>query len=119
MSREAVVQYTLVERRMTITVTSRDGVPIRLTDERWAHIVEQHAELAGMRQDVLEALANAERVLAGQAGERLAIQAHAPGQFLVVVYREIDSSDGFILTAFLTKRTAWMERRHSIWPPKS
>ena len=104
---------------MTITVVSRSGVPIRLTDERWAHIVEEHAELAGMRQEVLGALTGAERVLAGQAGELLAVWAHTPGKFLVVVYREIDSSDGFIVTAFLTKRIAWMERRQSIWPPKS
>ncbi len=31
---------------MTHSVSSRNEVPIRLTDERWAHIVEEHAELA-------------------------------------------------------------------------
>ena len=104
---------------MTLTVSSRGGIPIRLTDERWAHIVEEHSELAGMRQEGLEAVADAERVLAGQAGERLAIRAHEPGKFLVVVYREIGPADGFILTAFLTRRVAWMQRRQWLWPPKS
>ena len=45
---------------------SRAGVPIRLTDERWAHIVEEHAELAGMREDVLEAVAETDRVVGGR-----------------------------------------------------
>ncbi len=30
-------------------VVSPHGVHIRLTDERWAHITEEHSELAGMR----------------------------------------------------------------------
>jgi hypothetical protein len=38
---------------MTITVVSRGGIQIRLTDERWSHIVEEHCELAGMREEVL------------------------------------------------------------------
>ena len=38
-------------------VLSKNGVPIRLTDERWAHITEEHCELAGMRLEVLEAVA--------------------------------------------------------------
>jgi uncharacterized protein YuzE len=29
-------------------VLSKNGIQIRLTDERWAHIVEEHCELAGM-----------------------------------------------------------------------
>lgn len=39
---------------MTDLVASVHGVPIRLTDERWSHVVEEHTELAGMRLDVLE-----------------------------------------------------------------
>jgi hypothetical protein len=53
---------------MTDSVLSRAGVPIRLTDERWRHIIEGHAELTGMRDEVLAAVAHADRVVAG--GER-------------------------------------------------
>jgi len=28
-------------------VTSQNNLPIRLTEERWAHIIEEHAELGG------------------------------------------------------------------------
>ena len=34
---------------MATTVKSKNGVRIRLTDERWAHITEEHCELAGLR----------------------------------------------------------------------
>ena len=45
------------------TVLSKNGLPIRLTHERWAHIAEEHAELAGFRYEVLETIANPERIV--------------------------------------------------------
>lgn len=39
-------------------VLSANGVLIRLTDERWAHITEEHCELAGLRLEVIETVAN-------------------------------------------------------------
>jgi hypothetical protein len=56
------------------TVPSKRGVPIRLTDERWAHVTEEHAELAGMRREVLSTVEDPERILLGHAGEHLAIR---------------------------------------------
>ena len=35
---------------------SRNGVPIRLTDERWFHIVENHDDLAGYYDEVLQTI---------------------------------------------------------------
>jgi len=52
---------------MTASVTSKHGVAIRLTDERWAHVTEEHCELAGLRAEVLETVAEPTRVLAGVA----------------------------------------------------
>ncbi len=101
---------------MTLTVQSRGGVPIRLTAERWAHIVEEHCELAGMREDVLEAVAAPERVLAGRAGELFALRMVETGKALVVVYREASPDDGFVITAFVTRRLESLERRKQIWP---
>ena len=95
---------------------SPKGTPIRLPDERWAHVLQQHGELAEMRLDVLEAVANPERVVAGGAGELLAIREHQRGKWLVVAYRELGSDDGFVITAFLTSKTASLERRRQLWP---
>lgn len=104
---------------MTLGALSRNGVHIRLTDERWSHIVEEHCELAGMREDVLDTVATCERVVAGKHEELLAVRSVEPGKALVVVYREVDVADGFIITAFMTKRLVSLDRRIQVWPPQS
>lgn len=100
---------------MLYKVLSKRGVPIRLTDERWAHITEEHCELAGLRLDILETVANPSRILAGYKDELLAVREINPGKHLVVVYREM-ASDGFIVTAFLTTRSKSLDRREQVWP---
>ncbi len=100
---------------MLDTVLSQNKIPIRLTDERWAHITEEHCELAGMRLEVLEAIEKPSRILAGGEGELLAIQETEKGKFLVVVYRELNNG-GFIITAFLARRIKSLNRRKQIWP---
>jgi len=87
--------------KMSRSVQSQNGIPIRLTDERWLHITEEHAELAGMLLETLETIVNPCKILAGREGELLAVREIEKGKFLVVVYREL-SNDGFVITAFLT-----------------
>jgi hypothetical protein len=96
-------------------IQSVNKVPIRLTDERWAHITEEHCELAGLRLEVLETVANPERVLAGGEEEFLAVRELSPGKHLVAVYREL-AADGFIITAFLTSKIKALEKRKQLWP---
>jgi len=98
-------------------VTSKSGVPIRLPEERWLHITEEHSEMAGYYSDVLEAVADPNAIYEGKAGERIAVREVEAGKHLVVIYREISKQDGFIITAFLTRRTTWFERRRKLWPP--
>ncbi|HSB79658.1 MAG TPA: hypothetical protein VLM91_12805 [Candidatus Methylomirabilis sp.] len=100
---------------MIDVANSRSGVPIRLTDERWAHIIEEHCELAGLRSEVLHTIGNPGRVLGGSAGEFFAVREIEPKKFLVVVYREA-GHDGFVITAFLTRRGRSLERRRQLWP---
>jgi len=104
---------------MNRDVRARSGAVIRLTDERWAHISEEHCELAGMREEVLGAVEDPERVLAGLAGELLALRAIEAEKVLVVVYKEVSAADGFVITAFLTRRLASLERRSQVWPKRS
>jgi hypothetical protein len=73
---------------MTETTLSKNDIAIRLTDERWVHTTEEHCELAGMRPEVLEAIASPTRILAGGAGELLAVRPLSERKNLVVVYRE-------------------------------
>jgi hypothetical protein len=100
---------------MIETVLSKNGIPVHLTDERWTHITEEHCELAGMRLEVLETIADPSRILEGGEGELLAIREIEKEKFLVVVYRELNN-DGFIITAFLTRKTKYLNRRKQVWP---
>ena len=53
-------------------VRSIGGVPIRLTGERWTHIVENHDEMAGRLDDVLETIADPGWVTRGYGGAKIA-----------------------------------------------
>ena len=87
-----------------------------MTDERWEHIVTEHGELSESRAAVLQAISDPERILAGGSGELLAIREIEPGKWLVVVYRQ-DEQDGFIITAFWTRRYRSLEKREVLWSP--
>ena len=102
---------------MTDVATSRNGVPIRLTDERWTHITSRHPEMNDQRERVLETLQEPDMIQQGDFGESLAIrhylQTPLTSKFMVVAYREFSSDDGFVLTAYFTSRPS--VRRVTIW----
>ena len=80
-----------------------------------AHITEEHGELDGLREEVLETVAHPERVLVGGDGELLAVREVEPGKHLVAVYREV-GDDGFIITAVVTRRSRSLAKRRQVWP---
>ncbi len=45
-----------------LIVTARSGIPVRLTEERWNHIVSRHPEMLDRREQVLETLADPDMV---------------------------------------------------------
>ena len=100
---------------MLSVVQSKNAVPIRLTAERWGHILEEHGELADLQQQMLETITEPTRILAGNADALMATREIEPDKWLVVVYRETNG-DGFIITAFLTRRVRSLEKRRQIWP---
>jgi hypothetical protein len=100
-----------------LIVYSRNGVPVRLTEERWQHIVRRHPEMEDQHELVLETLAEPDMIQQGDFGELLAVRFYPETpltrKFLVVAYREVNPDDGFILTAYLTSRP--LVRRITIW----
>ena len=54
------------------TAKSVNGVTIRLPNECWVHITEEHAEMAGYLYDVVEAVQEPLAVFEGNIGELLA-----------------------------------------------
>jgi hypothetical protein len=100
-----------------LIVNSHNGVPVRLTTERWQHIVRRHPDMDSQREQVLETLAEPDMIQQGDFGELLAVRFYPETplteKFLVVAYREISRDNGFILTAYLTRRPS--ARRIVIW----
>lgn len=64
---------------MTETARSKNGVPIRLPDERWIHLMKS-------------------------------------GKYIVVAYKEVSKTDGFVISAFITRKMRQFERRKKVWP---
>ena len=67
------------------SVQSKNGVTIRLTQERWLHITEEHSEMAGYYYDVLEIIEEPDAVYEGKEGELLAVREIESGKYLVVI----------------------------------
>lgn len=91
---------------------SVNGVPIRLQEERWRdHITFRHPELKDSLESVLETIGKPGLIQQGDVGTLLAIrQFH--DKYLVVIYKEVNRVDGFVLTAYFTKR---LRRRLVLW----
>ncbi|MEP7340557.1 MAG: hypothetical protein ABI977_22695 [Acidobacteriota bacterium] len=92
-------------------VSSINGVPIRLTEERWDHINEER-DLQSYFDDVLEAVQSPEFILRGYKGTLIAVVPFGRLGFLHVVYREVNSTDGFIITAYFKRD---LDKGRIIW----
>ncbi len=73
-----------------IIVYSKNDVAIRLTKERWNHIVNRHPELFDQKEKVLQTITNP-----------------------IAIYKELSNKDGFLITAYFTNKPS--ERRQVIW----
>ena len=97
---------------------SKNGTPIRLTDERWTHVVESHDYMAGNRDLVIETIEDPDFIVTGGKGELIALRHYQSTSIsekhVVVVYRELES-DGFLITAFMTSTPETILRKGVIW----
>ena len=62
---------------------SIEGVPIRLTHERWFHIVENHDDLAGYYEDVLDIVENPDLIIRGYQGALVAVRSYGRRRYLI------------------------------------
>lgn len=85
---------------------SVNKVPIRLTEERWAHIIENKPYTRAYYEEVLAAVEKPTWVARGYAGALVAILSLGSRKFLNVVYREINRHGRFYYYGFyLAKRS--------------
>lgn len=100
------------------TPVSRNGVPIRITDERWTHVVETHDYMAGNLDLVVETIEDPDYIVAGITGEFIALRHYEATslseKYVVVVYREL-TDDGFLITAFMTSHPETIWRKGILW----
>ena len=98
------------EPGIVAVVESANGVPIRLSEERWSHILKGHGELGDFQVELLLTVSRPEAVYrsplerspqfaAVRRFDRL--RAFGLAENLVVHYREVSVDDGFILTSYV------------------
>ena len=96
------------------TITSKNGIKIRLTDERWKHIVLMHPNLTDKQRKVLSTVKNPDYILRGSGDEKLAVLEISKNHYIVVVYKET-TKDGFIITAYESSDPKWLFKKETIW----
>lgn len=93
---------------------SKNGTLIRLTEERWRHIVLMHPILSDKQKQVLGTVKNPDYIFKGKVKELLAVSAFSKRGYLVVIYKETEA-DGFIITAYETTDKLWLFKKDLIW----
>jgi len=91
---------------------SVNGVPIRLTDERWTHVVTARDDLAEYHDDCLRVVEDPDFTLAGYRGSLMAVKGYGKNRYLVVIYKQVSSDDGFVITAYFVRR---IKKRKVLW----
>jgi hypothetical protein len=79
---------------------SVNGVLIRLSYERWYHIIENHDELASYFHEVLDIIEKPELIVRGNKGSLKASKNMGRKKWLVVIYKELSKREGFVITAY-------------------
>ena len=105
---------------MSIAI-SKNGVPIRLTRERWQHIAMGHPEIADHYNEILEAITNPDIIYEGNNDARIAIKKlnETFAKFVVTIYKETSADDGFVITAHFSKKLQLFKNKRILWEQQS
>ena len=97
---------------------SKNGIKIRLTKERWFHITESHDYMSGLSDFVLDVINNPEMIVEGDRKELMAIKKFN-NKHIVIIYREVNDKDGFVITSFTTSQIEKVKKDRNIkWKKK-
>ena len=97
-------------------VYSQNKVPIRLTAERWFHIIENHDDLAGHYDEILQTIEEPDFIIKGYKEALAAVTKIKAGLYLSVIYKETYTNDGFVITAYFTSS---LKKEAMIWQKES
>ena len=92
---------------------SKHNIPIRLTDERWQHITTGHPEIAAYYYEILETVESPDIIYEGINDANIAIKKFQErnDKFVVVIYKEITETDGFIITAHFSNKQQQFKKK--------
>jgi len=99
------------------TAKSKNGVPIGLTAERWLHIIENHDDLAGYYDEVLNTIEEPDCIIKGYKDALVALKEVKENKFLAVIYREIAKEGGFVITSYFTSKIK-LKKEAILWQKK-
>ena len=90
----------------TRSTLSKNGVPIRLTEERRQHIKERHPDVHDHLSEIFQTISDPDFIQEGNSGALVAFRLSATfnGKHVKVVYQETAPTDGFIRTAYATRK---------------
>ena len=104
---------------MSTTAKSKNKISIRLTDERFNHIIRSHPEVS--KSDyltILKTIGEPDIIFAGFRKELSAVKRQkSKNRWFVVIYKE-EIKDGFVITAYVTTDTKWLLKKKIIWSKK-
>lgn len=102
---------------LLVSVLSKNNVRIRLTSERWQHIITSHLEIdSDDYKSIMDAVKDPDIIFKGDQGELLAVKKRSGKKvWIVVPYKELSKADGFVLTAYLTTDSTWLFQKEVIW----
>jgi len=100
------------------SVILKNGKEIRLSEERWYHIVESHDYMAGNQDIIFETLESPDVIEKGEKGELIALKYYAKTSIsekhAVVIYKE-QEENGFVITAFMTSKPESIIQKGVVW----
>ena len=100
-------------------IKSKNGIPFRLTSERWTHITSSHTDMNDNKDLLLKTVENPDMILKGVDGELRAVRfyqkTHLGPKYLMVAYKELSYEEGFIITAYKTSKVDKIVKRGVIW----
>jgi hypothetical protein len=101
-----------------VTVDSYSKVPIRITYQQWAHVIENHDYMAGCLEFVLETLGEPDFIVNGWERELIALKAYPKTPIskksVAVIFKELEN-EGFMITAFMTSKPEKILKRGILW----
>ena len=98
-------------------VFSKNGVLIRVTSERWQHITLGHPEIADYYYEILDAIENPDIIYEGSNDAKIAVKQlqEREDKFVVVIYKEVNANDGFVINAYLSKKKQEFDKKTVLW----